>query len=207
MASYEFNPTGNDREYIPNQIFTGKGFRVSVDPINKQGSKFLFGIFRISVLIKDKWINLADRYEMIPDQIVLVPFTSIKLNFWQYPWMTGYKVTIDELTIGDLMSASYQSSTPPQFGSVNTTVPTNTANVTLSLANPNRIGGGLIVNTSATRNLWVLFGATAATTTEPSVLVPKGRGNIDIPDGYTGQINGIWEGADTNGKASIWEFL
>lgn len=206
MASYAFEVSGQDREYTPNQTFTGKAFKVSVIPKNTNGSQFLFGIFRASVLIEGIWLNLSHRYEMIPSQLVLVGFDRVKFNFWQYPWMTGYKVTIDEITYEEIMAASYQSSAPPQYSAVNTNVPTGTAVSTLSPANPLRAGGGLIVNTSNARNLWVSFGPNPATLTEPSVLVPKGRGNIDIPAGFTGQITGIWDGADSAGKASIWEF-
>jgi hypothetical protein len=60
---------------------------------------------------------------------------------------------------------------------------------------------GLIIN-NTNRVLWVVFGTGTATAAAPNISVPVG-GNIDIPDGYVGAVQGICAGAASNLSGSI----
>jgi hypothetical protein len=84
-----------------------------------------------------------------------------------------------------------------------TTVAASVTNVVLDPANPAR-REGFIVNKS-NRNLWVAFSSVAATAAAPTSLVPP-NSNINIPDGYTGAINGIWSGPTPTLNAEVHQF-
>jgi hypothetical protein len=101
------------------------------------------------------------------------------------------------------MSVSFPPIPDPTANkSVTTSVPANATTPTAVPANPDRVAG-LITNTG-NKSLWVRFGdpaAIPATATSaaipalsaalPAIQVPAG-GNIDIPEGYIGQIGLIW---------------
>ena len=103
------------------------------------------------------------------------------------------------------MNISYPSSTTPvsTAGAV-TTVTANVASTVIAVASPNRVLGGLIVN-KGSKKLWVRFDSIAATTASPCIDIPASGGSIDIPDGYIGQVTGIWE-AGATGAATVIEF-
>jgi hypothetical protein len=104
------------------------------------------------------------------------------------------------------MSISYppQAQIPVVGPDIVTTIPAVVTSTTLSPANLNRAPSGLIVN-NGTKNLWVVFGATAATTAPPSIKVPASGGALDIPGSYTGIVTGIWE-SGAHGSCVVHEF-
>lgn len=86
-----------------------------------------------------------------------------------------------------------------------TRVPANAANVTLKAANANR--RGLAVQNSATSNLYLKLGATADLTAGAesyTVKVVPGA-YYEVPFGYTGIVDGIWDAADATGEALVTE--
>jgi len=105
------------------------------------------------------------------------------------------------------MSISYPALGTPVVGAAAiTTVVAVTTNAVLALANPSRAPEALIINNS-NKNLWFTINGAAATVTPPSIKVPANGGSADIPSGYTGAINGIWEpgGVAITGSAVIYE--
>jgi hypothetical protein len=105
------------------------------------------------------------------------------------------------------MSISYPALGTPAVGAAAiTTVVAVTTNAVLSLSNPLRAPEALIINNS-NKNLWVTISGAAATVTPPSIKVPALGGSFDIPAGYTGTINGIWEpgGVAITGSAVVYE--
>jgi len=78
-------------------------------------------------------------------------------------------------------------------------VAASATNVTILAANAARLGA-IIVN-DGNRNLYAKFGATASTTSY-TVKIPA-NGYYEVPFGYTGIIDGIWDSA--NGSARITE--
>jgi hypothetical protein len=134
-------------------------------------------------------------------QVIQIPYTAYKLRFVPVPYLTSpYQLKLFKLP----MSINYAPAAPEQLGDeVVTTVNASLTNVVLDPANPTR-REGFIVNKS-NRNLWVRFGATAATAAAPTSLVPP-NSNISIPDNYTGAINGIWSGLAPTLNAEIHQF-
>ena len=86
-----------------------------------------------------------------------------------------------------------------------TRVPTNVANVTLKAANANRFG--LTLQNNSTANLFLKLGATANITagTESYTVRMVANSYYEVPYGYTGIIDGIWDAADATGEAVITE--
>lgn len=134
-------------------------------------------------------------------QIINVPYSRYKLRFVPVPYLpANYTLKLYKLPMG----INFAPTPPEQLGDeVVTTVVANVVNVILDPVNPTR-REGFIVNKS-NRSLWVRFAATAATAAAPTSLVPP-NSNINIPDGYTGQINGIWSGPAPTLNAEIHQF-
>lgn len=88
-----------------------------------------------------------------------------------------------------------------------TRVPVNVANVTLLAANALRRGATIFNNTAVATNLFVKLGATAniGAGTESFTVRLAPNAYLEVPGGYTGQIDGIWDVADANGEALITE--
>ncbi len=86
-----------------------------------------------------------------------------------------------------------------------TRVAANVASVTLKAANAGRIG--LCVQNNATTNLFLKLGAGAVigagVESATAKLVPGAY--FETPFGYTGIVDGIWDGADANGEALVTE--
>lgn len=86
-----------------------------------------------------------------------------------------------------------------------TRVATNTASVTLKAANTSR--RGLAIENNSTSNLFIKLGATASITAGSesfTVRLPI-HGYYEVPAGYTGIVDGIWDAADATGEALITE--
>lgn len=104
------------------------------------------------------------------------------------------------------MAISYPSSVPSTASSgTATTIPAATVSTVISLSNPSRTLGGLIVN-KGNKRLWIRFDGLTATTAFPSIDIPANGGSIDIPNGYIGQVTGIWESGAT-GAATLIEYI
>lgn len=86
---------------------------------------------------------------------------------------------------------------------IQTSVPSNTASVTILAANPARRGAS-IQNTSTAILYLLLGGGTATATTAHSVQMAANT-YFEVPFGFTGAITGIWAAA--NGQANITEFV
>lgn len=88
-----------------------------------------------------------------------------------------------------------------------TRVAANAASVTLLAANTARRGATIFNSSPAAANLFIKFGTTAnigAGTESYTVRIPP-NGYYEVPFGYTGKIDGIWDAADANGEALMTE--
>jgi hypothetical protein len=144
------------------------------------------------------------------EQLIEIPYLNYELEYQAQPYFENTLIRIQQLSTIQAnqliieMGINIAPATPEQLGDETvTTVNANVANVVLDPANPNR-REGFIVNKS-NRNLWVRFAATAATAAAPTSMVPP-NSNINIPDGYTGVINGIWSGPAPTNNAEIHQF-
>jgi hypothetical protein len=95
--------------------------------------------------------------------------------------------------------AGYLASDPVANTSTTLSVASSTTNVTLLAANVNRIGATIFNDSNQT--LYVKLGATASNTSYTVQLTA--RGYYEIPFGYVGQIDGLWN--STNGAARVTE--
>lgn len=105
-------------------------------------------------------------------------------------------VGVNEVTTGSGAAAT----------SVVTRQAVSIVNVTLKAANVNRKGLA-VYNNSAVSNLFLKLGATAdiggGAESFTARLVPNAL--YEVPFGYTGIVDGIWDGADANGEALVTE--
>jgi hypothetical protein len=85
--------------------------------------------------------------------------------------------------------------------------PVTTSNVTLKMANPARVGLTIFNNSPGGANLFVKLGVTASITAGSESYTRKiiPGGYYEVPFRYTGQVDAIWDAADANGEALIFE--
>jgi hypothetical protein len=134
-------------------------------------------------------------------QVIQIPYTAYKLRFIPVPYITrSYNLKLFKLPMG-----INNAPAPAEVlgGETITTVAASITNVVIDPANPTRRDG--FITNKSNRNLWVLFSTTAATAAAPTNLVTPGS-NIDIPEGYTGVINGIWSGPAPTLNAEVHQF-
>jgi hypothetical protein len=134
-------------------------------------------------------------------QVIQIPYSAYKLKFVPVDYLTVlYTLKLFKLP----MAINFAPTLPETLGSeVITTVAASITSVVLDPANPAR-RQGFVVNKS-NRNLWVNFSATIPTAAAPNNLITP-NSNIDIPEGYTGVINGIWSGPAPTLNAEIHQF-
>jgi hypothetical protein len=135
--------------------------------------------------------------------IVDIRFRNYRLKFRPVDWLERAEnllIIITEVDISMGINAA-SSGVIPVDKELITTVATSSA-VTQLRAENSTFCEGYIVNNS-NKILYVLFAdAPAITASAPFSAVPA-KSNIDIPDNYTGVIQGIWSGNDNTGKAEI----
>jgi hypothetical protein len=169
------------------------------------------GYLRVELLFEGEYLTTSYRTVNFGKSLIDIPVKPYRLSFDPvnslntiYPntSISIYPLTPTESI--DIMGINFAPIPPDVLGDeVTTTIVASVTNVTLDPANANR-REGFIVNKS-NRNLWVRFGAAAAIAGAPTSMVPP-NGNINIPDGYTGIINGIWSGPNPNNNAEIHQF-
>jgi hypothetical protein len=135
--------------------------------------------------------------------IIDIPFREYRIKFSPVEWLDkSLNLYLKIFELDTSMGINAASNTPPPIGNeVITTIATTTTATILRPLN-SIFANGYIVNNS-NRALYVSFTDTPTiTAASPNSLVPS-KGNIEIPENYTGLIQGIWANADVNGKAEI----
>lgn len=134
-------------------------------------------------------------------QIIEVPYQNYKLLFKPVPYLKStYTLKLFKLPMG-INNAPIQ----PEIlgGEVITTIPASVIAVVLDPINLARRDG--FITNKSNRNLWVNFSSAVVTASAPNNLVTPGS-NIEIPESYTGVINGIWSGPNPTLNAEIHQF-
>jgi hypothetical protein len=188
--------------------FTSRLLAVNITAANFRPTWYRSGFLR-SFINFDGRQFVGNNFETrFGDQLFEIPFQAYQLEFSPQFWMTDTNIKIKQLSIteteGIIMGINFAPN-PTELLSdeVVTTIAASITNIVLDPANPAR-REGFIVNKS-NRNLWVKFGTAAATAAAPTSLVPP-NSNINIPDSYTGVINGIWSGPTPTLNAEIHQF-
>jgi hypothetical protein len=136
-------------------------------------------------------------------QIIQIPYSAYKLRFIPVPYLPD-RYTLKLLKLP--MSISYPSSIPVTANAGTVTAVTPSANsATIVQPNTTRLLGGMIIN-KTNKRLWIRYDTIAATTAAPCIDIPPNGGSTDIPDGYVGQVTGIWEAAPV-GTCTVIEYL
>lgn len=188
--------------------FTSRLLAIDITAANFRPTWYRSGFLR-SFLTFDGQEFVGNNFQTrFGNQLFEIPFQNYQLEFTPQSWMSDTNIKIKQLSITEtelIMGINYASSAPVTASSATTSSVTAIATSGIIMpANPARLLGGTIVNNS-NKNLWIRFDTTAATTAFPCVAVPPG-GNVDIEDGYVGQVTGIWEAAAT-GTATVLQYI
>jgi hypothetical protein len=171
------------------------------------------GYLRIEVLIEGEYFTVDYLPIDFGNNLVSVNVPAYRLSFEPvnnlpaiYPNTT---ISIYQLTPPEVrslqMSGSYDAGHRPIGADSETIVPATPGNIQGLPPNLNRAPDGYVVNNS-NKAMWVRWkDGTPATTAKPSTKILPNGGNWDIPGGYTGAIQCIWENGAT-GDAVIHEF-
>jgi hypothetical protein len=189
-------------------MFTSRLLAIDITAANFKPTWYRSGFLRSFINFDGRQFVGNNFQTRFGEQLFEIPFQSYQLEFTPQYWMSDTSIKIKQLSIteseGILMGINLAPAAAEVLGGeVITTVNASITNVPLDPANPTR-RDGFIVNKS-NRNLWVTFSATAATAAAPTSLVPP-NSNINIPEDYTGVINGIWSGPTPTLNAEIHQF-
>ncbi len=198
---------GNTKTVLP-YSFSSAVIAVDITATNQQPTWYQSGFLRAILDVDGEPFTGANIQTQFGQQVINFPFSIYTLEFTPRVWLASATIKIKQLSstqIGALnMGINFAPQPPEQLGSeVVTTVNASITSVPLDPANPNR-RDGFIVNRS-NRNLWVVMSGAAATAAAPSNLVTPGS-NIEIPEGYTGAINGIWSGPTPTLNCEVHQF-
>jgi hypothetical protein len=199
LWDYTLTLTGNS--LLPVGTLESKNLVIDFSILNESSTWYKAGYLYPLISVDGTDIPSKPIFIMFGEQVIDVPYRAYKLRFVPVPYITyPYQLKIFKLP----MSINFAPPLPEQIGpEVTTTVNASITNVPLDPANPTR-RSGFIVNKS-NRNLWVVFSPAAATAAAPTNLITPGS-NIDIPENYTGVINGIWSGPTPTLNCEIHQF-
>jgi hypothetical protein len=188
--------------------FTAQLLAIDIAAGNQKDTWYKAGFLQSFVEIEGiKFVGNRSKL-IFGSQLIEVPYRTYQLQYDPADWLQNISIKIKELSITQLktiiMSGSYDPGNRPVGADSSVTVAAAITNTVLAVANANRSPEGFIVNNS-NKNLWVTFTGVAATAAAPATKVLPNGGNYDIPGGYTGAINGIWE-AGATGSCVIHEF-
>jgi hypothetical protein len=197
-------PRGSSDFIIP-KTYADLGLSIEIVPIQAIGDWYKAGYLKILLPRGSDWIAIKS-IPLTWQQIVEIPYRAYRLSFTPQAYLPDCNLIVDPYQLHyNPMSVYNPSLTPPAVGAdTPTTVTASVTNVVALPANANRAPNGTIVN-NANKVMWVSFTGAAATTATPSLSIPANGGERDIPGGYTGAINAIWQSGAT-GNAVFHEF-
>jgi hypothetical protein len=138
--------------------------------------------------------------------LFISPYTSYRLRIVQNSAIAGYNLEINSIDPAVLGAIAPVPCCEDTFIQNAVSVGANVASIVLLAGNPLRLGGSIITN-SSNRDLWIRLGQAVTSFSFPAILIPRNGGRFELPAGYTGQLQGRWDGANPNGAAQILEFL
>jgi hypothetical protein len=170
------------------------------------------GYLKIESLIDGEYFTVDYKAIEFGNSLIEISLPAYRLSFEPVSNLTAIypntSISIYQLSPSEVrnlhMSGSYDPGNRPVGADSSATVAAAVTNTVIAAANALRSPEGYIVNNS-NKNLWVTFTGVAATAAPPATKVLPNGGNYDIPGGYTGAINGIWEAAAT-GSCVVHEF-
>jgi hypothetical protein len=186
---------------LPVGTITRRDLAIELTIFNQPKTWFKAGYLTPLISVGGGEIPAQDIVIRFGSQIIYIPYQAYKLRFTPVPYLTtNYTLKLFKLPMG-INNAPAGIETIG--GEAVTVINANVVNVVLDPANPARREG--FITNKSNRSMWVNFSATAATAAAPSNLVTPGS-NIDIPQNYTGIINGIWSGPSPTLNAEVHQF-
>jgi len=179
----------------------GNKLKVIVRQAFNDGTDLHLFDYRLINASLDKSILFIDKPKELITRTLAIKRADTFLN---EPWTIEIQTLINNAVID---MPSYPS-LPIYSGITNTISATtisvsNTASVTLSVANPNKIGTS-IINNSTKSKLYISLGVAATLTVYDKIL---GIGEVfETPFNWSGDIFGIWDKADATGNAKVKDF-
>jgi hypothetical protein len=177
-------PIGDEMAFDP--IFTTNAVLVSITG-SYPGHWVKAGYLKAAIIVDNVPFVLTSKLVRLGDNIILIGARNYQLFFEPVYYLSSQfnpiiKIAEQEIDMGVNFPSSRQTGDMITVSKIATA-----ASQELLPENLDRAQGGTIYN-KTNRVLYVRWGTTAATSSD--ILVPAG-GNIDIPDEYTGAIQGI----------------
>lgn len=197
---------GNQRTLLPCS-FTSSVLAIKITASNQKSNWFNSGFLRAILDIDGQPFVAANIETALGQQVINLPCTNYQIDFLPRVWLDSTTIRIKQLSntqYPNIMGINFATPTPEQLG--NEAITTVVATTTVATLDPVNLARreGFIVNKS-NRNLWVAFSSVPPAAAAPTSMVPP-NSNINIPDGYTGVILGIWSGPVPTANAEIHQF-
>jgi hypothetical protein len=197
---------GSNRTLLP-CTFSARVLAIDITATNQRGTWYQSGFLRAIIDLDGQPFVGADIKTIFGQQVIELPFSNYQLDFAPRVWLNSTTIKIKQLSNTQSSIFMGINFAPNQAevlaDEVVNVIPASVTSVTLDSSNPSR-RDGFVVNKS-NRNLWVKFGVGPAIAAAPTSLIPPGS-NINIPEGYTGVISGIWSGPNPTASAEIHLF-
>jgi hypothetical protein len=199
--NWDYSLSGTGSKLLPVGSLNCKNLAIEVTIANQPSTWYRAGYLYPLIAVGGGDLPAQPILIVFGAQIIQIPYQPYKLRFDPMDWVkSSYQLKLTKL----IMGINFAPSSIENIGSeVVTTIPANIGPVVLDPANPTRRNG--FITNKSNRNMWVVFASTPATAAAPTSLVSPGS-NIDIPENYTGVINGIWSGPAPTLNAEIHQF-
>jgi len=198
---------GTSRSYDIPVTIIDKFITITTTPLNVVGLGQITSSLQPLLLIGGEWLPVLNEYRRIATKgIFISPYTSYRLRIVQNSAIAGYNLVVDSIDPSVLNNIAPVPCCEDSFVQNAVTVAANIASVAILASNPLRLGGALITNTS-NRELWIQLGSAVAGFAFPAIEIARNGGTYELPAGYTGSVNGRWDGANPTGAANVLEFI
>jgi hypothetical protein len=198
---------GTSRSYDIPVTITDKFVTITTTPLNIVGLGQITSSLQPLLLIGGEWLPVLNEYRRIATKgIFISPYTSYRLRIVQNSAIAGYNLVLDSIAPSVLNNVAPVPCCEDSFVQNAVTVAANVASIVLLASNPLRLGGALISNTS-NRDLWIQLGSAVAGFAFPAIEIERNGGIYELPAGYTGQVQGRWDGGNPSQGANILEYL
>jgi hypothetical protein len=199
------NPDGRLKVELPVQGLTNTELRANtLDVQQVSGTSWSTNVLSMPAVTVTSITNSTAVTLLNGEGIARDTWGATQVGTWTITGITNTTAT----ALIDSTGVQYSGSNPvptkeikPATGT-NSSVADNAASTTILASNTARIGATVYNDSSAV--LYLLLGATAASTTNYTCRVASG-GYYEVPFGYTGQLTGIWASDPGDGAARVTE--
>jgi hypothetical protein len=176
------------KDYVIDKTYSDAALSIQVDPPNLRVNWYKAGYLKILLPIFNKWVPISNKAILLTwEQVIEIPYKNYRLSFSPEVWLESPNVIINSYLIEyNPMGINYGQVEKQTGAVVDTSIAGSATTFQVLPVDLLRHEGTIYNRTN--RILYIKWGTAAATAAD--LAVPAGS-NIDIPEDYTGAVQGI----------------